>query len=86
MKRIMLVIVWTVTFCLLATMAAGLLNGVVIASGLTVRMGDSWAVICVVLTDLILVLGFGLGLYLSLTGRLPGTSKATHDAMADKNQ
>jgi hypothetical protein len=81
MKRIVLVIVWTLAFCVLAAFAAGLFNGVVIVTGLTSKMGDSWAVICAGLTDVIVLLGLGLGLYLSLTGRLPGTSKATHDRM-----
>jgi putative copper export protein len=85
MKRILFVILWTATFCVLAVLAAGLLNGLVIATGFTSKIGDSWDVICVALTDVIVLLGLGLGLYFSLTGRLPGTAKAARDPVVHQN-
>ena len=73
MKRVICSITWVFGFFVAAILLAGFVNSLIIICGLPAVLGDGWAGLCVWLTDLILLMAIGTGIYLTVKGRLPGT-------------
>ena len=60
-------------FMFLGIVVGGLLIGLVIITGFTKQLGEHWAEIITNVITILFLIFAGLGLWLPLSGRLPGT-------------